>query len=123
MKKRLAEVVVGILVPGIDLQRLPELSHRLVLLARMEQRRAEVAMGQGVVSSASQRVSPERFTILPVSSLHSRTENQGNQAHRGNATEHHPAMTPAGAPIRRSPSQQPIQPDLRQIRVTIRMRL
>ena len=123
LEQRVAEVVVGFRVVGFDLQRLLVMGDRFVHLALLEQSVAEVVVGDEIVRRAGERVSPQRFTIPPISSLRTRAENQSHQNDRGAAAQHHAAVTPAGAQFRRRPGQQQIQADLRQIRVTIRPRL
>ena len=121
LEQRVAEVVVGFRVVGFDLQRLLVMGDRFVHIALLEQRVAEVVVGNEVVRRAGERVSPQRFTVPPISSLRARAENQSHQNDRGAAAQHHAAVTPAGAQIRRRPGQQQIQADLRQIGVAIRM--
>ena len=123
LEQRVAEVVVGIRVVGFDLQRLLVMGDRFVHLALLEQSVAEVVVGNGVVRRAGERVSPQRFTVPPISSLRARAENQSRQNDRRQAAQHHAAVTPAGAQFRRRPGQPHIQSNLRQIRVTIRTRL
>jgi len=99
------------------------MSERIVNIALFKQCVTEVVVGNRIVRRAGQRVSPQRFTVPPISRLHARAENQSRQNDRGEAAQHHAAVTPAGAQIRRRPGQQQIQADLRQIGVTIRPRL
>ena len=114
---------MGFRVVGFDLQRLLVMGDRFVHIALLEQSVAEVVVGNEVVGRAGERVSPQRFAISPIRSLRARAENQSNQNDRGAAAQHHAAVTPAGAQIRRRPGQQQIQADLRQIGVAIRPRL
>ena len=123
LKQHVAQIVMGFREVGFDFQRPLVMSNRFAHFALLEQSQSEVVVGNKVVRRAGERVSPEQFTILPISSLRARAENQSRQNDRGAAAQHHAAVTPAGAQIRRRPGQHQIQPDLRQIRVTIRPRL
>jgi len=79
-----SEVVVGHRAAGVDLQRRLVLSDRSSTLP-FGQNVAEVDMTKEVVRRAGERVSPQRFTVSPISGLRARAKNQSRQNDRGEA--------------------------------------
>ena len=68
---------------GCNLQRFLVMENRFGQPAILEKGRAEVVVGRGVVRCAGQGVTPERFTIPPISSLPMGAENQSHKNERG----------------------------------------
>src|ERR1700736_2832723 len=123
LQKEVGERGSHIRIRGANLFRRFVLCNRVLHSVLVQEKLAESQMGHVILSGHGQGVSPKPFAIVPVPTLVRRTKGERAYYDAGGGSEEWPMVAPGPGKIDKPPSGRDVEPDLRQISITIGMRL